>query len=185
MVLALAAIFVLAKLSEATTTQKVTSIESHQLSDEAGSLALQVDSQVSQYHRDALAVVTDPDTVSYMEMSAADQASGVSALLAHIEPALKADPDYRELLILDPGGRVVVSSGGSSKPGDNLSGRDFYTPALTAPRAPPYPSDSLLAPDGRSQAVYTSLPIPATPGRIPALLPGHVSPVPITTPPTT
>jgi diguanylate cyclase (GGDEF)-like protein len=182
MVLALAAIFVLAKLSEATTTQKVTSIESHQLSDEAGSLALQVDSQVTQYHRDALAVVTDPDTVSYMEMSAVDQASGVSALLAHIEPALKADPEYRELLILDPGGRVVVSSGGSSKPGDNLSGRDFYTRGLTATRAEPYLSDIVLAPDGSSQVVYTSLPIRDAPGRILGVVAVQVSAVQITAP---
>ncbi len=182
MVLALAAIFVLTKVTENAITQKVTSIESRVLSDQAGSVALEVDSQVAQYHRDALAVVSDPDTVSYMEMGAADQAAGVNALLAHIEPALKADPDYRELLVLEPGGRLVLSSGGGSKPGEDLSGRDFYTHGLTASRTDPYISDVVPAADGHSQVVYSSLPIRDTAGRILGVAAVQVSAVHITAP---
>jgi diguanylate cyclase (GGDEF)-like protein len=158
LVLATGAVWFFSKQSEVRSTEVLTSAESRLLTGLAASLAIQVDSQVMQDRRAAIQVATDPEVISYVTRSPSDQASGAGALLRRLRPELNIDPDYRQLLILESKGRVLISN----EPGvqqQDFSGREFFTRGLIAAADDPYVSDITLAEDRRSQVMYTALPI--------------------------
>jgi diguanylate cyclase (GGDEF)-like protein len=165
MLIAMGAIFFFTKQNETNATQAITGVESRLLTSLAGSVAVQVETQVLQYRRDTIQVATDPEVVSYLSLSPTDQAAATSSLLGHLGPALKADPDYRALLLLDPAGHVMVSTDAGMQ-GGNVGSREFFARGLTATETSPYISDVILAGDGSTQVIYTSSPITDTPGRI-------------------
>jgi diguanylate cyclase (GGDEF)-like protein len=158
LILAVGAIFFFSKQSEARSTEVLTSAESRLLTGLAGSVAIQVESQVMQYRRAVVQVATDPEVVAYMTSSPSQREAGAGALLLRLAPALKVDPDYRLLLLLDGKGRVVISNQPVSQ-GQDFGGRDFFTGGLVAAADDPYVSDITLSEDGHSQVMYTALPI--------------------------
>lgn len=162
LVLSMVAIFALARLTEQRSTQLLTDAQSKLLTNLATSVAIQVDSQVLQYRRDATQVATDPEAVNFMTSGAPDQGA---SLLKRLTPALTADPDYRVLLVLDPSGQVVLSN----EPGEqarNFSQKEFFTRGLTAPADQPYVSDISRAEDHRTQILYVALPIRDAAGKV-------------------
>ena len=165
LVLALGAIFFFSKQSEARSTEVLTSAESRLLTSLAGSVAIQVQSEVMGYRRAAVQVATDPEVVSYMTVNPTLQAAGATALLNRLAPALGVDPDYRLLLIMDAGGHVVVSNQAELK-GQDFSRRAFFTAGMSAAAADPYMSDITRSEDGHSQVMYTALPIRDAVGKV-------------------
>src|SRR3981081_3661764 len=124
LVLAMGAIFFFSKQSEAQSTQVLTRAQSRLLTSLASSVAIQVESQVLQYRRDAVQVATDPEVISYMS-SPATQAQNGPGPLRRLAPALTADPDYRLLLILDPSGKVIISNEVGVQ-GQDFSTKEFF-----------------------------------------------------------
>jgi len=165
MLIAMGAIFFYTKQNETRTTQVLTGVQSRLLTSLASSVAVQVETQMLQYRRDTIQVATDPEVVNYMSLSPTDQVAAIAPLLSHLGPALKADPDYRLLLMLDPAGQVLVSSDPQLQ-GENLSSRGFFARGLIATERAPYISDVILADDRTSQVIYTSSPIRDPGGRI-------------------
>lgn len=165
MLIAMGAIFFYTKQNETRTTQVLTGVQSRLLTSLASSVAVQVETQILQYRRDTIQVATDPEVVNYMSLSPTDQVAAIAPLLSHLGPALKSDPDYRLLLMLDPAGQVLVSSDPQLQ-GENLSNRGFFARGLIATERAPYISDVILADDRTSQVIYTSSPIRDTGGRI-------------------
>src|SRR5437016_9980834 len=110
MLVAMAAILFFTRQNETNATQAIAGVQSRLLSTIASSVAVQVETQVLQYRRDTIQVATDPEVVNYMSLGPADQAAAITPLLSHLGQALKADPDYRALLLMDPAGHVRVSS---------------------------------------------------------------------------
>ena len=165
MLIAMGAIFFFTRQNETRTTQVITGVQSRLLTSLASSVAVQVETQVLQYRRDMIQVATDPEVVNYMSLSPTDQSAAIGPLLSHLGPALKADPDYRLLLMLDPAGHILVSSDPALQ-GENVSSREFFARGLTATESAPYISDVILADDRTSQVIYTSSPISGTGGRI-------------------
>lgn len=158
LILSMAAIFALASLTEQRSTDVLTKANAKLLTSLAGSLAIQVDSQVLQYRRDATQVATDPETVNYMSASPADQPARGGALLMRLRPALVADPDFRLLLLLDPSGHVVLSNGAGVQ-GQDFSQNEFFTRGVVAPADQPYVSDISLAEDHRTKIMYIAMPV--------------------------
>jgi len=164
-VLAMGAIFFFSRQTEAQSTQVLTRAQSRLLTSLASSVAIQVDSQVLQYRRDAVQVATDPEVVNFMSQDPVGQAASGGALLHRLAPALNADPDYRLLLLLDPNGHVVISNEPGQQGQDNGK-KEFFTRGMSAAAGEPYISDIILAEDGRSQIMYTSLPIRDAVGKV-------------------
>jgi diguanylate cyclase (GGDEF)-like protein len=158
MLIAMAAILFFTKQNETNATQAIAGVQSRLLSTIASSVAVQVETLVLQYRRDTVQVATDPEVVNFMGLSPADQAAAIAPLLSHLGPALKADPDYRVLLLMDPAGHVRVSSDPALQ-GTNVSSREFFAKGLTATETMPYISDVILGDDRTSQVIYTSSPI--------------------------
>jgi diguanylate cyclase (GGDEF)-like protein len=158
MVAAVGAIFFFSKQTEIQTTEKLTAAQSRILTSLASSVGVQANTQLEQYRRDTKQVATDPEVRRYMALGSTDRAAATASLLAHLGPALTADPDYRLLLLLDPAGHVLVSTS-TALQGGNVSGREFFVRGLTATESVPYISDVILADDGTSHVVYTSSPI--------------------------
>lgn len=178
LVLSMGAIFALAKLTEQRSTQLLTDAQSKLLTNLATSVAIQVDSQVLQYRRDATQVATDPEAVNFMTSGAADNGA---SLLKRLSPALTADPDYRLLLILDPSGKVVLSN----EPGEqglDVSQKQFFTRGLTAPADQPYVSDINLAEDHHTQILYIALPIRDAVGKVLGVAAVRLSPEHVASP---
>jgi diguanylate cyclase (GGDEF)-like protein len=165
LILSMAAIFVLASLTEQRSTEVLTNANAKLLTSLAGSLAIQVDSQVLQYRRDATQVATDPETVNYMTATRGDQQVRGAALLKRLTPALTADPDYRLLLLLDPSGHVVLSNE-AGELGQGFSQDEFFTRGLLAPAEEPYVSDISLAEDHRTQVMYIAMPVRDAIGKV-------------------
>jgi diguanylate cyclase (GGDEF)-like protein len=165
LVLAMGAIFFFSKQSEAQSTQTLTRAQSRLLTSLASSVAIQVESQVLQYRRDAVQVATDPEVVNFMTQGPSGQASSGAELLHRLAPALNADPDYRLLLILDNSGHVVISNEPGVQ-GQDFTDREFFTRGVVAAASEPYISDITLAEDRRSQIMYTSLPIRDAVGKV-------------------
>jgi diguanylate cyclase (GGDEF)-like protein len=165
LVLSMAAIFALAKLTEQRSTEVLTNAQSRLLTNLAGSVSIQVDSQVLQYRRDATQVATDPETVTFMAAHPSDQQALGGPLLKRLTPALAADPDYRLLLLLDPGGHVVLSNGAGEQ-GQDFSQKEFFTRGTVAPSDQPYVSDISLAEDHRTKIMYISMPVRDAIGKI-------------------
>src|SRR3979411_6648 len=165
LVLAMGAIFFFSKQSEAQSTQTLTRAQSRLLTSLASSVAIQVESQVLQYRRDAVQVATDPEVVNFMTQGPSGQAASGAELLHRLAPALNADPDYRLLLILDNSGHVVISNEPGVQ-GQDFSDREFFTRGVVAAASEPYISDITLAEDRRSQIMYTSLPIRDAVGKV-------------------
>ena len=165
MVVAMGAIFVLTRQSEARATETVTNVQSKLLTSLASSVAIQVESQVLQYRRDAVQVATDPEVITYMSQDPATRAETGSALLKRLNPALTADPDYRLLLMLDTGGKVVISNEVGVQ-GQDYSQREFFTRGLVTPASDPYISDITQAEDRRSQILYVAVPIRDAVGKV-------------------
>ena len=176
----MAAIFFLAKLTEQRTTEVLTSAQSKLLTSLAGSLSIQVDSQVLQYRRDATQVATDPETVNFASNPANQQASG-GALLKRLTPALTADPDYRLLLLLDTNGHVVLSNEAGEQ-GQDFSQQEFFTRGLGAAADSPYVSDISLAEDHRTQIMYISLPVRDAVGKVLGVAAVRLSPEHVASP---
>jgi diguanylate cyclase (GGDEF)-like protein len=164
MAVAMGAIFFFSRQSETRATETLTNAQSKLLTSLASSVAIQVESQVLQYRRDAVQVATDPEVINYMS-SPASQAQNGPALLRRLAPALTADPDYRLLLILDPAGKVIISNEVGVQSQD-YSAKEFFTKGLAAPAADPYISDITLAEDKRSQILYVALPIRDAVGKV-------------------
>ena len=165
MVVAMGAIFFFSKQSEARSTDVLTSAQSKLLTSLASSVAIQVESQVLQYRRDAVQVATDPEVINYMTENPSAQSQNGPALLRRLAPALTADPDYRLLLILDTNGQVVISNEVGVQ-GQDYSHQDFFTKGLAAAAGDPYISDITLAEDQRSQIIYVALPIRDAVGKV-------------------
>jgi diguanylate cyclase (GGDEF)-like protein len=165
LVLSMAAIFALAKLTEQRSTEVLTNAQSRLLTNLAGSVAIQVDSQVLQYRRDATQVATDPETVTFMSAGPSDQQVLGGALLKRLTPPLAADPDYRLLLLLDTNGHVVLSNGAGEQ-GQDFSQKEFFTRGSVAPSDQPYVSDISLAEDHRTKIMYISMPVRDAIGKI-------------------
>lgn len=165
LVLAMGAIFFFSKQSEARSTEVLTNAESRLLTGLAGTVAIQVESQVMQYRRGVVQVATDPEVVSYMNSGPSNREAGAGALLRRLAPALQVDPDYRLLLLLDGKGQVVISNQPGLQ-GQDFSGRDFFTSGLIAAAADPYVSDITLSEDRRSQVMYTALPVRDAVGKV-------------------
>ena len=165
MAVAMGAIFFFSRQSEARATETLTSAQSKLLTSLASSVAIQVESQVLQYRRDAVQVATDPEVINYMTESQPAQSQNGPALLRRLAPALTADPDYRLLLVLDPSGHVVISNEVGVQ-GQDYSQKEFFTKGLAAPAADPYISDITLAEDKRSQIIYVALPIRDAVGKV-------------------
>ncbi len=178
LVLSMGAIFALAKLTEQRSTQVLTDAQSKLLTSLATSVAIQVDSQVLQYRRDATQVATDPEAVNFMSSGAPDQGA---ALLKRLTPALTSDPDYRLLLVIDPSGRVVLSNEAGVQ-GQDYSQREFFTRGLTAPADQPYISDISLAEDHRTQIMYIALPIRDAVGKVLGVAAVRLSPEHVASP---
>ena len=179
LVLAMGAIFFFSKQSEARSTEVLTRAQSRLLTSLASSVAIQVDSQVLQYRRDAVQVATDPEVVNFMSQDPSGRAASGGALLRRLAPALNADPDYRLLLILDNTGHVVISNEPGVQ-GQAYDDREFFTRGVVAAAGEPYISDISLAEDRRSQIMYTSLPIRDAVGKVLGvaavrIVPGHVA----------
>lgn len=165
LILSMAAIFALARLTEQRSTEVLTNTDAKLLTSLAGSLAIQVDSQVLQYRRDATQVATDPETVNYMSATRGDQQVRGGALLKRLTPALTADPDYRLLLLLDPSGHVVLSNEAGEQ-GQDFSQIEAFTRGLIAPAEQPYVSDISLAEDHRTQVMYIAMPVRDAIGKV-------------------
>ena len=180
LVASMGAIFFLAKLTEQRTTEVLTSAQSKLLTSLAGSLSIQVDSQVLQYRRDATQVATDPETVNFVANPANQQASG-GALLKRLNPALTADPDYRLLLLLDTSGHVVLSNEAGEQ-GQDFSQQEFFTRGLGAAADSPYVSDISLAEDHRTQIMYISLPVRDAVGKVLGVAAVRLSPEHVASP---
>jgi diguanylate cyclase (GGDEF)-like protein len=165
LILSMAAIFALARLTEQRSTEVLTSANAKLLTGLAGSLAIQVDSQVLQYRRDATQVATDPETVNYMSAFPADQPAQGGALLKRLTPALVADPDYRLLLLLDPSGHVFLSNEAGVQ-GQDFSQKEFFTRGAVAPADQPYVSDISLAEDHRTKIMYIAMPVRDAIGKV-------------------
>ena len=176
--LSMVAIFALAKLTEQRSTQLLTDAQSKLLTNLATSVAIQVDSQVLQYRRDATQVATDPEAVYFMTSGAPDQGA---SLLKRLTPALTADPDYRLLLVLGPSGRVVLSNEPGEQ-GQDFSQKEFFTRGLTAPADHPYVSDISLAEDHRTQILYVALPIRDAGGKVLGVAAVRLSPEHVASP---
>jgi len=164
LVASMGAIFFLAKLTQQRTTEVLTSAQSKLLTSLAGSLSIQVDSQLLQYRRDATQVATDPETVNFFANPAAQQVGGGN-LLKRLTPALAADPDYRLLLLLDTDGHVVLSNEAGEQ-GQDFGQQEFFTRGVGAPADSPYVSDISLAEDHRTQIMYISLPVRDALGKV-------------------
>ncbi|MEA2646186.1 MAG: hypothetical protein QOE92_1269 [Chloroflexota bacterium] len=165
MVVAMGAIFFFSRQSEAQATQTLTNAQSKLLTSLASSVAIQVESQVLQYRRDATQVATDPEVITYMSQDPAARAQSGAALLKRLKPALTSDPDYRLLLLLDNTGHVVISDEVGVQ-GQDYSQREFFTKGLVAPSSDPYISDITLAEDRRSQIVYVAAPVRDAVGKV-------------------
>jgi diguanylate cyclase (GGDEF)-like protein len=165
MVVAMGAIFFFSRQSEARATETLTNAQSKLLTSLASSVAIQVESQVLQYRRDAVQVATDPEVITYMTQDPSAQSQNGAALLRRLAPALTADPDYRLLLILNPSGKVVISNEVGVQAQD-FGSKEFFTRGLAAPASDPYISDISLAEDRRSQIIYVALPIRDAVGKV-------------------
>jgi diguanylate cyclase (GGDEF)-like protein len=157
-VLAMGAIFFFSRQTETQSTQVLTRAQSRLLTSLASSVAIQVDSQVLQYRRDAVQVATDPEVVNFMSQDALGRATSGVALLHRLAPALKADPDYHLLKLLDANGQLVISNEPGVQ-GQDDSQQEFFKRGKGAAAGEPYISDIVLAEDGSLQIMYTSLPI--------------------------
>ncbi|GAC1333907.1 MAG: hypothetical protein NVSMB17_14910 [Candidatus Dormibacteria bacterium] len=180
LIASMGAIFFLAKLTQQRTTEALTGVQSQLLTSLSGSLAIQVDSQVLQYGRDATQVATDPETVNFFANPASQQAGGGN-LLKRLTPALMADPDYRLLLLLDNDGRVVLSNEAGEQ-GQDFSQKEFFTRGLAAPANTPYVSDISLAEDRRTQILYISLPVRDAVGKVLGVAAVRLSPEHVASP---
>ena len=164
LIASMGAIFFLAKLTQQRSTEVLTGAQSKLLTSLAGSVSIQVDSQVLQYRRDATQVATDPETVNFYS-NPSRQPATAGALLTRLTPALKADPDYRLLLLLDTGGHVVLSNEAGEQ-GQDFSQQEFFTHGLGAAADSPYVSDISLAEDHRTQIMYIALPVRDALGKV-------------------
>ncbi|MFN2466284.1 MAG: sensor domain-containing diguanylate cyclase [Candidatus Dormibacteria bacterium] len=163
--LSMAAIFALARLTQQRSTEALTATQSKLLTSLASSAAIQVDSQVLQYRRDATQVATDPETITFMAGSPTDQQALGGPLLKRLTPALAADPDYRLLLLLDPAGHVVLSNGAGEQ-GQDFGQKEFFVKGAVAPSDQPYVSDISLAEDHRTKIMYISMPVRDAVGKV-------------------
>ena len=175
LILAMVAILALAWLTQQRSTEVLTNAQSKLQTSLAGSVAIQVDSQVLQYRRDATQVATDPDTVTFMSAPPADQRALGGALLKRLVPPLAADPDYRLFLLLDSSGHVVLSSGAGEQ-GTDFSQKEFFIRGAVAPSDQPYTSDISLAEDHRTQIMYVSMPVRDAIGKIQGVAAIRLSP---------
>jgi diguanylate cyclase (GGDEF)-like protein len=165
LIASMGAIFFLAKLTQQRSTEVLTGAQSKLLTSLAGSLSIQVDSQVLQYRRDATQVATDPETVNFFAAPPAVQEGSGGPLLKRLTPALTADPDYRLLLLLDGSGHVVLSNEAGEQ-GQDFSQKEFFSRGLAAPADQPYVSDISLAEDHRTQILYIALPVRDALGKV-------------------
>jgi diguanylate cyclase (GGDEF)-like protein len=176
---AMSAIAFIARQTEQRTTDALTSQQSKLLTNESAAVAIKVDSQVLQYRRDATQVATDPEVVSFLSASRADQGARGPLLLRRLAPVLATDPDYRLLLILDPTGHVAISNEPGVQ-GQDYSDREFFTLGKVAAAGDPYISNIMLAEDRRAQILYVAAPIKDVLGTLVGvaairLVPDHVA----------
>src|SRR5258708_4477886 len=152
---AMAAIAFISKQNESRSTAVLTDAQNKLLTSLASSVALQVDSQVLEYRRDAVQVANDPDVITFMSASADGRAATGGALLHGLAPVLASDPDYRLVVMLDVAGRVVISTDPGIQ-GEDYSGRDFFLRGRVAAVGDPFISDITLPEDRHFHIPYFS-----------------------------